>query len=220
MVAKSNSSKAAPEYGCSGIAKRPCRLKPRQRGMRRAVISSPASAAASMERGATAPATHSAVMSLTKSLRFMNLPFLSTAVRYVTTPRRELACRSHQLLQILETDAQALHRRQIARVALHEKMLHAIFLRGREDGLPVNRPRANLCKVLCRVVLHLRHRESRLAIFQMQQLDALAEALEHVQRVFAGLRHPVTIHFQANQARICGLHQLVEAGGAAKTQKF
>src|SRR6266852_9246777 len=67
-VAKSNSSKALPSYGLSGMANLPCRLKPRQRGIRVALISSSAAQAAFLP---ACPAAHRIAIPFTNDLRSM-----------------------------------------------------------------------------------------------------------------------------------------------------
>src|SRR5882762_4943869 len=57
-----------------------------------------------------------------------------------------------------------------------------------------------------RRVLHLGGWESRLAILQVKQLDAVSVLLKHLQRIPAGLRNPVTVHLNADEFRVAATH--------------
>ena len=57
IASKSASSYAGPSYGWPGQPKRPCRLNPRQRGMRGAVMSSSAASAFGAQPRRAAPTT-------------------------------------------------------------------------------------------------------------------------------------------------------------------
>src|SRR5262249_36252204 len=119
--------------------------------------------------------------------------------------------------QIPVADRNRLERRTLHRILLHKEVLNADLLRRRDHSLPVDRPRANFGKVFRRRPQLLRGRESRFAILNMDHPRAAGVALQHLHRIASRLRQPVAIELQPDEFGISVLHDLLKAGGTAKS---
>src|ERR1700687_646379 len=71
-----------------------------------------------------------------------------------------------------------------------------------------------------RRVLHLGGWESRLAILQVKQLDAVSVLLKHLQRIITGLRNPVTVHLNADEFGVAAIHHGFKTGCIPETAEL
>src|SRR5260370_28602536 len=71
-----------------------------------------------------------------------------------------------------------------------------------------------------RRVLHLGGWESRLAILQVKQLDAVSVLSKHLQRIPTGLGNPVTVHLNADELRVPATHHGFKTSYVSETTEL
>src|ERR1700674_744247 len=99
-------------------------------------------------------------------------------------------------------------------------MLHTVLLRHRENLLPVNGPGSDFGEMFRRRVLDLGGWESRLAILQVKQLDAVSVLSKHLQRITTGLCNPVTVHLDADEFRVAATHHGFKTSYVSETTEL
>src|SRR6202030_2349045 len=86
--------------------------------------------------------------------------------------------------------------------------------------LPVNGPGSDFGEMFRRRVLHLGGWESRLAILQVKQLDAVSVLSKHLQRIATGLSNPVTVHLHADEFRVAATHHGCKTSCVSETTEL
>src|SRR5438477_6121301 len=108
------------------------------------------------------------------------------------------------------------NRRPLTLILLYEEVFNLQSLRCTQNAVPIDCAVSNFGEVFGSFVKFLGWRESALAIFKMEHAHPFAKLLQHRDRILAGLRNPVAVHFEADQFGIGILGQDIEAGDTAQ----